>query len=116
MANYLDAGAFVVRYEDMLHTPESECHRLLQHLGVHSSAERIRAAIARQAFANAKMRFATLGDSKRAAFLRQGSSGGWLRTLAPEQSAFCAERFAATLTRLGYVDTPAVARPIALTR
>ncbi len=116
VADYLDAGVFVVRYEDMLHTPESECHRLLQHLGVHSSAERVRAAIARQAFANAKMRFATSGDSKRATFLRQGSSGGWIKTLTPEQSTFCAERFAPTLTRLGYIDTPALPRRVARTR
>lgn len=116
VADYLDAGAFVVRYEDMLHTPESECCRLLQHLGVHGSAERVRAAVARQAFANAKMRFAASGDTTRAAFLRQGSSGGWIRTLTPEQSTFCAERFAPMLARLGYVDTPAVARPVARTR
>ena len=116
VADYLDAGAFVVRYEDMLHTPESECHRLLQHLGVHSSAERVRAAIARQAFANAKMRFATSGDGKRAAFLRQGSSGGWIKTLTPEQDSFCAERFAPILARLGYIDAPALPSRIALTR
>jgi hypothetical protein len=116
VADYVDAGAFVVRYEDMLHTPESECCRLLQHLGVHCSADRLRAAIARQAFANAKMRFATCGDSQRAAFLRQGSSGGWVKTLTPEQSAFCAERFAPMLARLGYVDIPVVARRVARTR
>ncbi len=116
VADYLDAGAFVVRYEDMLHTPESECGRLLQHLGVHSSAERIRAAIARHAFASAKMRFAMSGDSKRAAFLRQGSSGGWIKALSSEQSAFCAERFAPTLGRLGYLATPALARRAARTR
>ena len=110
VADYLDAGAFVVRYEDMLHAPESECSRLLQHLGVHCSAERIRAAIARQAFANARMRFATRGDDKRTAFLRQGSSGAWIKTLTPEQSTFCGERFAPMLARLGYVDAPAVAR------
>jgi hypothetical protein len=116
VADYLDAGAFVIRYEDMLHTPESECSRLLQHLGAHSSAERIRAAIARQAFANAKLRFATNGDSKRAAFLRQGSSGDWIKTLTSEQSAFCAERFAPMLARLGYVDTRALASRVARTR
>ena len=116
VADYLDAGAFVVRYEDMLHTPESECHRLLQHLGAHSSAERVRAAIARQAFANAKMRFATAGDSTRAAFLRQGSSGGWIKALTPEQSTFCDERFAPILARLGYVDASALERRTARTR
>ncbi len=116
VADYLDAGAFVVRYEDMLHTPESECQRLLQHLGVHASAERIRAAIARQAFANAKMRFANAGDTRRAAFLRQGSSGGWITTLTPEQNAFCTERFARMLARLGYVDTLALVQRVARTR
>jgi hypothetical protein len=116
VGDYLDAGAFVVRYEDMLHTPESECTRLLQHLGVHCSGERIRAAIARQSFANVKLRFATRGDSKRAGLLRQGSSGGWINALTREQSTFCAERFAPTLARLGYIEPTALARRGARTR
>ena len=107
---YLNAGAFVLRYEDMLRAPERECARLLQHLGLHGSADGIRAAIARQSFAWAKWRYTMRGDRQRAAFLRQGSSGTWVDSLTAAQSTFCAERFAPTLERLGYVATVAARR------
>jgi hypothetical protein len=101
---YLDAGAFVIRYEDMLRAPERECARLLAHLNLRCSTEGIRAAIVRQSFASAKSRFTMRGDRQRAAFLRQGASGAWIDALTTAQSAFCAERFAPTLERLGYSE------------
>jgi hypothetical protein len=101
---YVDAGAFVLRYEDMLRSPERECARLLAQLGVRSTTGKIRAAIARQSFASTKQRFATRGDVRRAGFLRQGSSGAWTKTLTAGQSDFCAERFAPTLATLGYLE------------
>lgn len=106
---YTAAGAFIVRYEDLLHEPEAVCGRLLRHLGVARTSERIRAAIARQSFAAARSRFEARGDSRRATFLREGSSGAWIKTLTPEQTSFCSERFAPTLERLGYADRPATA-------
>lgn len=113
---YLDAGVFVIRYEDMLHAPERECARLLLHLGLRSSADGIRAAVARQSFAHAKRRFTMHGDKQRATFLRQGSSGAWIDTLTAAQSAFCAERFAPTLERLGYVESVVAVRRVARSR
>jgi hypothetical protein len=104
VGEYLDAGAFVIRYEDMLRAPERECARLLAHLGLHCPAESVRTAIAHQSFVTTKLRFTQRGDQQRAAFLRQGTSGAWLEALTPEQHAFCAERFALTLERLGYVE------------
>ena len=99
---YLDAGVFLVRYEDMLAAPERECHRLLAHLGVERSTARIRGAIAAQSFASAKRRFVERADLARAAFLRQGRAGTWRATLTPDEHALCVERFGATLERLGY--------------
>lgn len=113
---YLRAGAFVLRYEDMLRAPERESARLLLHLGLRVSADGIRAAIARQSFACAKGRFAMHGDKRRAAFLRQGSSGDWIDTLTPAQGALCVERFAPTLERLGYLEASVAAPRVARSR
>jgi sulfotransferase family protein len=113
---YLNAGAFVLRYEDMVVAPERESARLLLHLGLRGCADRVRAAIARQSFDCAKRRFAMQGDQQRAAFLRRGSPGTWIDTLTPAQSAFCTERFAPTLERLGYLEPSVATRRVARSR
>ncbi len=99
---YLDAGACVIRYEDLLNAPERECRRLLAHFDVERSAAHIQHAIATQSFQAAKRRFVTHGDEKRAAFLREGRAGAWATDLSHAQRQFCAERFGPMLSRLGY--------------
>lgn len=99
---YLDAGACVIRYEDLLGEPERECRRLLAHFGVERSDAQIHHAIAAQSFQSAKARFVAQGDEQRAEFLRSGRAGGWLTALSPAQQQFCRERFAPMLERLGY--------------
>jgi hypothetical protein len=99
---YLDAGACVIRYEDLLGAPERECRRLLAHFGVERSAAQIQHAIATQSFQAAKKRFMEQGDDKRADFLREGRAGAWWDELSAAQQQFCRERFGSMLTRLGY--------------
>jgi sulfotransferase family protein len=108
---YLDAGACVIRYEDLLGAPERECRRLLAHFGVERSAAHIQHAIAAQSFQAAKSRFLADGDAKRAAFLREGRAGAWSSELSLAQRQFCSERFGAMLSRLGY--DPSAERPAA---
>jgi hypothetical protein len=110
---YLDAGACVVRYEDLLAAPERECRRMLGHFGVERSAAHIQHAIDHQSFRAAKKRFMAHGDEKRAAFLREGRAGAWSTDLSLAQRQFCAERFGPMLSHLGYppgVDADPVAR------
>jgi len=99
---YLDAGTFFVRFEDVLATPQVACQRILQHLGVERSQSHIEAAISAQSFANTKRRFIDRNDWERAAFLRAGRSGEWLTSLTEQQRAFCDMRFSSTMRRLGY--------------
>lgn len=99
---YLDAGALVVRYEDLLDAPERQCLRLLAHLGVERSATWVRSAIQTQSFAAAKSRFLERRDFARAKFLREGRAGGWRTALTVEERAYCLERFGRTLARLNY--------------
>jgi hypothetical protein len=99
---YVDSGAFVIRYEDLLAAPERECRRLLAHFGVERSAAQIQNAIAAQSFQAAKHKFEQNGDQKRAEFLREGRAGAWYDRLSPAQRQFCRERFGPMLARLGY--------------
>jgi hypothetical protein len=99
---YLDAGACVIRYEDLLSEPERECRRILAHFGVERSAAQIQHAIAAQSFQTAKARFIAQGDEQRAGFLRSGRAGGWPTVLSAAQQQFCRERFAPMLEHLGY--------------
>ena len=108
---YLDAGVFIIRYEDVLVNPEIECRRLLRHIGVERTTQQIRAAIRRQSFAVAKQRFIAAGDTARATFLRGGRTGDWKAALTENQQVFCWSRFGPTLARLGY-DTQGVAESL----
>ena len=99
---YLDAGALVLRYEDLLAAPEGQCRRLLAHLGVQRSAVRIRTAIAAQSFAAVKRKFLERADLARATFLREGRAGAWRTALTAHERAYCLERFGGTLARLDY--------------
>ena len=115
IAAFVNARAFIVRYEDLLATPERECSRLLHHLGVDSSCAHIRAAVAAQSFASAKRRFVEGGDLRRARFLREGRSGGWTSELSAEQSAFCRLRFGLVLSQLDYEPSTAADVPYTYT-
>jgi hypothetical protein len=102
VAEFFRARAFVIRYEDLLAAPESECSRLLRHLGVVRSRGQVLDAILAQSFVSAKRRFLATGKVQHARFLREGRSGEWAERLSAEQSAFCAKRFGEALALLGY--------------
>lgn len=109
---YLDAGACIIRYEDLLAEPERECRRILAHFDVERSAAHIQHAIAAQSFQAAKTRFLARGDDERAAFLREGRAGVWSTELSAAQRQFCRERFGTMLAELSYpivdAERPAV--------
>ncbi len=102
VTDFVSARAFVIRYEDLLATPERECARLLRHLGVVRPRGHVLDAILAQSFVSAKRRFLASGKVQHAEFLREGRSGEWKQRLTPDQAAFCAERFGPALARLGY--------------
>ncbi|MNC89374.1 hypothetical protein D3C83_52990 [compost metagenome] len=92
----------MIKYEDLIGSPERECRRLLAHFGVERSAVQIQHAIDAQSFQAAKKRFLAEGDEKRAAFLREGRAGVWWTGLSAAQRQFCSERFGKMLSRLEY--------------
>lgn len=90
---YERAGVPMVRYEDLLATPETEARRILQHLGMERSPAAIASAIQNQSFERKKLTLLQKGETGRAKFLRVGKSGQWRTQLPPQLE----ERFSAEL-------------------
>ncbi|GEM_PF-861808 len=100
---------FFVRYEDLLSQPEVECQRILNHLGLQRSPEKIREAIRNQSFETKRKAFAENGDQAKAEFLRVGRSEQWTERLSSSQIRLFAESIPDELTNLGYPLSKAVA-------
>jgi len=90
---YEQAGVPIIRYEDLLATPEEQSRRILGHLAIERSAEAIAAAVENQSFARKKEALLRTGESGRAKFLRVGKSGQWREKLP----SYLQERFAKEL-------------------
>ncbi len=89
---YREAGVLIVRYEDLLATPEEEARRILQALGLERTPGEITAAIENQSFARKKEVLLQSGETGRAKFLRVGRSEQWREKLPlPLQARFAAE-------------------------
>ena len=99
---YQAAGVPIVRYEDLLATPEEEAARILRHLGLERSDEAIATAIDHQSFERKKQTLLQSGETGRAKFLRVGKSGQWREKLPlPLQARFTRE-LDAELAEWGY--------------
>jgi hypothetical protein len=99
---YLEAGVPIIRYEDLLATPETECSRILCHLGLERSQEEISNAIRNQSFARKKESLLERGETGQAKFLRVGKSGQWRVELPPDLQRRFADELTTELARWGY--------------
>jgi hypothetical protein len=99
---YLDAGAFVVRYEDLLADAHRECRRILEYLELNRDDEHIARSIENQSFEKKKSEFERRQDREKADFLRSGRSEQWRGKLSPVQKAVFLRHLSTELIRLGY--------------
>jgi len=89
---YQRAGVPIVRYEDLLDTPEDQALQILRHLGIERTPAQIATAVRNQSFATKKEALLRMGETGRAKFLRVGKSGQWREKLpAPLQARFAKE-------------------------
>lgn len=87
LKGYEDQGAFIVRYEDLLNTPEVECRKITNHLGLEISEERIKEAVMNQSFDVQKEK--AEDNTYMYKLLRSGTSGSWKSVLTDsEQELF----------------------------
>jgi len=99
---YQEAGVPMVRYEDLLATPEEQCTRILQHLGLKRSAQEIASAVANQSFEHKKQALLQQGETGRAKFLRVGKSGQWQKKLPPHLQTRFAKEIGPEMREWGY--------------
>jgi len=99
---YERAGVPIIRYEDLLATPEEQSRRILDHLRIERSAEAIAAAVENQSFERKKEALLRRGESGRAKFLRVGKSGQWREKLPAHLQARFTEELGSDLARWDY--------------
>ena len=99
---YEQAGVPIIRYEDLLATPEEQSERILRHLGIERSAVAIAAAVENQSFERKKEALLRGGETGRAKFLRVGKSGQWREKLPAHLQARLTEELGSELIRWGY--------------
>jgi len=103
VSGYLDEElGLAVRYEDLKRDALREARRIADYLGIERSDEELEEAIRRQSFDVKKRQFLERGDEARAAFLREGRSGGWKEGLGEENAARIDAALGPLLDRLGY--------------
>jgi hypothetical protein len=84
---YHEAGVPIIRYEDLLATPEEQSVRILRHLRIECPAAAIAAAVENQSFERKKEALLHSGETGRAKFLRVGKSGQWREKLPQDLQA-----------------------------
>ena len=92
----------IIRYEDLLVSPNEQCRRVLQYLGLERSAAQIATAIDNQSFARKKQTLLQQGETGRAKFLRAGKSEQWREDLPPHLQRRFVTELATELEEWGY--------------
>jgi len=99
---YERAGVPIVRYEDLLATPEEQAVRILQHLGMERTPDQVATAVANQSFERKKEALQRRGETGRAKFLRVGKSGQWREKLPASLQVRFARELGPELAEWGY--------------
>jgi Sulfotransferase domain len=99
---YYEAGMPIIRYEDLLVSPEAEVERILHHLGIQRTPGEIARAVQNQSFERKKETLLCRGETGRAKFLRVGKSGQWHAKLPVTLQARFSNELGAELDQWGY--------------
>ncbi len=98
----------VLRYEDMLATPELAFGRIVDFLKISASVADVRRAIARSSFEQLQSAEERAGFAERPVvtqkFFREGRSGQWRDVLSVDQAKAIASANATQMKRFGYWD------------
>ena len=99
---YQQAGVPIVRYEDLLTTPDHQSFRILDYLRIERTPEQVATAVRNQSFAEKKEALLRLGETGRAKFLRVGKSGQWREKLPKHLQARFANELGGELASWNY--------------
>ena len=88
--------AHLVRYEDLLTTPEKTLREIFEYVGVDSSADMVQRVLRQASAPDAALAFHMTSSD-------QGASiGRWKRDLGADVQALCSEEFGPALAEFGY--------------
>jgi hypothetical protein len=98
---------YVMRYEDMLATPEKTFEALAKHLLLNATRAQVALAIERASFANLRSQEEKEGfkekSEKADRFFREGRAGQWKEVLSPQQVERIVNDHGKQMSRFGYL-------------
>lgn len=100
---FIQAGMYVIRYEDLLSSTVKEAGKLVAYLGLERSRQEIERAVKNQSFDFKKREFLKAAEENKANFLRKGQHGQWKNELTESQIQKIEEAFHDGMVQLGYL-------------
>ncbi|MDC8005763.1 sulfotransferase domain-containing protein [Aureisphaera galaxeae] len=92
-SGYLKEGVLFIKYEDLIDNPDSECARILDHLGYQVDAAHISESIRKQSFEVKSKAVPHNSKGNYNHLLRVGSYGYWKDEFTPEEKSQFVEAF-----------------------
>lgn len=84
-SSYLDKGILLIKYEELIDSPEIECQKILKHLEITKDIEHINISINRQSFQLRKLESIKTNNKQLKKILRSGSYGYWKNELTEKE-------------------------------
>ncbi len=84
-SSYLDKNILIIKYEDLIDTPELESQKILNYLGIEKKQEHIKSSIVNQSFQKRKKNDTNKRDSHQKKLLRKGTYGNWKRNFTENE-------------------------------
>jgi len=82
---YLDKDVLIIKYEDLIDSPEFESQKILGYLGIKKNENHIKKSIASQSFQNRKLKDKRGRNNHQKKLLRKGTYGSWQKELTNEE-------------------------------
>lgn len=86
VAGYLDSGALIIKYENLIKDPVLECQRIINFIGIHRSERDIQRAVFLQSFEKKKKEHIKRKNYRKADFMRAGKSEQWRDIFSKKQN------------------------------
>jgi len=82
---YQNKDILFVKYENLLDTPEEQCHKILDYLQITSSKQHIKKSIKNQSFIKMKEEVSHQNNDSLKKLIRKGSQGYWKKEFSPKE-------------------------------
>jgi len=91
--DYNSSSILFVKYEDLIDSPERECHKILKYLKISTDKEHIRGSIKKQSFQRRKLEPIDRNKKQLKNLLRKGAYGYWKHEFTKKEANLFTENF-----------------------